>query len=369
VAGSEFEIGLDTLIVAISQDAVLDLFGDRGPDLTPAGFIAVDPETFETSIPGVYAGGDVAERGPASIVRAAADGKRVAAAIAVRVGAHGDGPAPAPADLAAAPDVHGLVVRRARRGYRVPIRVSDRDLRDGFDETVLGYTAEEAMREAGRCLDCDTLCSLCVGVCPNVALLTYETSSVRADVPSLVVRDGVVTADGSVPFVVDQEYQVAVLTDLCNECGNCVTVCPTSGRPYVDKPRLYLDRADFQAQSSNAFMLLGDGVMEARFGGRTHRISAGGLAPDAVDDHAAADPTGRAGRIAYTAPDFRAVLDRDTFAVVEATLTGAAEGETLSLGPAAVMATLLAGVTGSLPHIPTVADGGATRVAHPGYAE
>jgi len=33
-----------------------------------------------------------------------------------------------------------------------------------------------------------------------------------------------------------------------------------------------------------------------------------------------------------------------------------------------VMATLLTGVTGSLPHIPTAAVGG-SRMAHPGYAE
>ena len=137
-----------------------------------------------------------------------------------------------------------------------------------------------------------------------------------------------------------------------------MTVCPTSGRPYVDKPRLYLDRADFEAQSSNAFMLLGDGVIEARIDGRTHRLAAGAL--DTVD--------GGDGRIEYTAPGFRAVLDRDTFALVEATPTGAAEGESLSLEPAAMMATLLAGVTGSLPHIPTAAAGG-SRVAHPGYAE
>ena len=31
VAGSEFEIGLDTLILAISQHAVLDFFGDLAP--------------------------------------------------------------------------------------------------------------------------------------------------------------------------------------------------------------------------------------------------------------------------------------------------------------------------------------------------
>ena len=87
VPGSEFEIGLDTLILAISQHPVLDFFGGRPPDLTPGGFIAVDPDTFETSLPGVYAGGDVAGAGPSSIVKAAADGKRVAAAILASVGA------------------------------------------------------------------------------------------------------------------------------------------------------------------------------------------------------------------------------------------------------------------------------------------
>ena len=163
-------------------------------------------------------------------------------------------------------------------------------------------------------------------------------------------------ATGSTPFVVDQRLQIAVLTDFCNECGNCVTACPTSGRPYVDKPRLYLDRADFEAQSSNAFMLLGDGAIEGRFDGATHRVAVNGA------------PAAAAAAIEYTAPGFRAVLDRDTFAVVQATPTGTADGETLSLEPAAVMATVLAGVTGSLPHIPTAADGG-TRVVHPGYAE
>ena len=345
VVGSEFEIGLDTLILAISQHPVLDFFGDQAPDLTPAGFIAVDPATFETSIPGVYAGGDVADRGPASIVRAAADGKRVAAAIAAALGIPGS----RPAEEGAPPDVQALAVRRARRAYRVPIRVSAVDRRDGFEETVLGYSAEEARREASRCLDCDQVCSLCVGVCPNMALMTYEMAPLRADLPALAVSNGAAVANGSTPFVAGQRLQIAVLTDFCNECGNCVTACPTSGTPYRDKPRLYLDRADFEAQSSNAFMLLGDGVMEARIGAQTHRISVNG-------------------RIEYAAPGFRAVLERDTFALVEATPTGAAEGEPLSLQPAAVMATLLAGVTGFLPQIPTAAAGG-TRVAHPGYAE
>ena len=137
----------------------------------------------------------------------------------------------------------------------------------------------------------------------------------------------------------------AVIAAFAIFCAACVTACPTSGTPYRDKPRLYLDRADFEAQASNAYMLLGDGVMEARVDGSTHRIAVNG-------------------RIEYTAPGFRAVLDRETFALVEAAPTGAAEGERLSLQPAAVMATVLAGVTGSMRHIPT-ADAGGSRVARP----
>jgi putative selenate reductase len=345
VPGSEFEVGLDTLILAISQHAVLDFFGDRAPDLTPAGYIAVDPVTFQTSVPGVYAGGDVAGRGPASIVKAAADGKRVAAAIAASLGVAPDGRQPVPTAAGVRPDLQALIVRRARREYRVPIQVSELDRRVGFEETVLGYTPEEAVREASRCLDCDHVCSLCVGVCPNMALMTYQMEPVHASLPALSVANGAVVASAAAPFEVDQRLQIAVLTDFCNECGNCVTACPTSGKPYVDKPRLYLDRADFEAQSSNAYMLLGGGVMEARIDGSTHRISVNGS-------------------IEYTAPGFRAVLDRETFALVEATPTGARDGEVLSLRPAALMATIMAGVTSSLPHIPTAAAGG-SRVAPP----
>ncbi|NIT94709.1 MAG: hypothetical protein GWM91_04295, partial [Actinobacteria bacterium] len=64
-------------------------------------------------------------------------------------------------------------------------------------------------------------------------------------------------------FVVDQPLQIAVLTDFCNECGNCVTFCPTSGEPYRDKPRLYLDRADFLAESDNAFMMHAGSTIES----------------------------------------------------------------------------------------------------------
>ena len=86
IPGSDFEIPLDTLILAISQHSLLDFFGDSAPTLTSRGYIEVDPTTLETSIPGVYAGGDVAADGPSSIVEAAADGQAAAAAIIAAAG-------------------------------------------------------------------------------------------------------------------------------------------------------------------------------------------------------------------------------------------------------------------------------------------
>lgn len=348
VPDSDFEIGLDTLILAISQHSVLDFFGEDLPELTRRGYIRVDPDTFESSIPGVYAGGDVAADGPSSIVKAAADGKAVAAAIAATHGAAIEHPETEMEGI----DLQEMIVRRARREYRVPIRFSPLDERDGFEETVYGYTVEEAKAEAARCLDCHEICSLCVGVCPNMALMTYEMEPVRAELPALRVAGGeVVTADTNT-FAVDQAFQIAVLTDFCNECGNCVTACPTSGVPYVDKPRLYLNRDDFEAEKSNAFMVFGDSVMEARVDGETHRIELNG-------------------HIEYTAPSFTATLDVDTLELVGAAVSGAAEGESLSLEPAAVMATLLKGLEGSMAHLPVMAPDGAafSVIAHPGYEE
>lgn len=351
VPDSEFEIELDTLILAISQHSLLDFFGDEQPELTTKGYIAVDPESFETSIPGVYAGGDVAAHGPSSIVKAAADGKAVAAAI---VTATSGTPVPMPATWKPLQlDLASLVARRARREYRVPVRHSPLDERDNFNETLHAYTAEEAQAEAARCLDCDTVCSLCVGVCPNMALLTYQMAPFQAELPALTAAGDTVAVGEPEQFRVDQSLQIAVLTDFCNECGNCVTACPTSGEPYRDKPRLYLDRADFEAQQDNAFWITrdnGDVIVEARFAGETHRLTING-------------------RVEYTTPALRATLASDSLALLAADPgAGAVDGQLLTLEPAAQMYALWRGLDGSMPQLPMAGVEG-TMVTHPGYAE
>jgi hypothetical protein len=56
-------------------------------------------------------------------------------------------------------------------------------------------------------------------------------------------------------------------------------------------------------------------------------------------------------------------------AVIDVAAGDVAEGEALSLEPAAEMYVLLSGLRASMNHLPFVADAGTgTRVVHPGYA-
>jgi putative selenate reductase len=184
-----------------------------------------------------------------------------------------------------------------------------------------------------------------------MALMTYETAPFSADLPFFTITDGGVVEKGHALFNVDQPYQIAVLTDFCNECGNCVTACPTSGKPYLDKPRLYLDESEFNAESSNAFMVRRDGdatVVLGRFAGTTHRLSINGS-------------------IDYVSPTILASFDTSFGLVSASPGADAADGDEASLDAAATMFALWKGLDESMPQIPVAGEEG-TRVAAPDVA-
>ena len=79
VEGSEFMIESDMVILAIGEMPDLT-FLPKEIEITEDGTIAVDPFTMETSVPGVFAGGDVVS-GPATVVEAIVAGKRAASSI------------------------------------------------------------------------------------------------------------------------------------------------------------------------------------------------------------------------------------------------------------------------------------------------
>lgn len=79
ITGSEFTVNCDHVIKALGQTKMEKTLLEWFPELKlgAGGKIEVDPLTQETSIPGVYAGGDAANGG-AEVVNAVAEGKRAA---------------------------------------------------------------------------------------------------------------------------------------------------------------------------------------------------------------------------------------------------------------------------------------------------
>jgi putative selenate reductase len=330
IPGAEEEVPLDTLVVAISQRGDFGLFDGDQPKVNKHGYLDVDPGTLATSLEGVFAGGDAVQDGPATIVKAVGDGKRIAKAIRnLEEGATPVRSGGSEADLTA------LLRKRARREFRVAVPERGPGDRRNFEEIVQTLSPEAARKEAERCIDCNLLCSQCVAVCPNLAFLTYRQKPLELALPDLVVKQGALVAGRTTPYRVEQRFQVCVLTDFCNECGNCVTFCPTSGRPWHDKPRLYLDRAEFEAQSDNAFRLFRDGstwLMQARWAGQTHEIA---LNHD----------------LRYHAPGVKLELDAKTFAVRKASAS-LSDGTSVSLVACAAMVALLRGLRDSTAYVP-----------------
>ncbi len=270
LAGSEEVLPADAVVVAIGQEPVLDFLGDKQVERRGDGTLAVDAETRETSVPGLFAGGDVT-RGPASVVEAIADGNAVAREILRR---HGVAPAPEP-DLDKGTRPAAFLERKARRAPPRSVPVLPVAERGGFGEVVGPLSPEDAVAEASRCLDCDDLCSLCVTVCPNRANFAYATSPFTVELPTLVARGGALVAAGARPFSVRQAVQVANLGDFCNECGNCDAFCPTAGAPYRQKPRFWIDRRAYEEAPGDAFRVEraeGAVAVLARISGERHRL-------------------------------------------------------------------------------------------------
>ncbi|MDE3075546.1 MAG: FAD-dependent oxidoreductase [Chloroflexota bacterium] len=142
--------------------------------------IDVDAATLAPSIPGVFAGGDVAGGIPA-VVHAVAAGRKAAAAMDRYLGGDGeiDGPLP---EL---PPRSQWLGRDAQFASRPRSSMSLLPLLDrvrGFGEIELGFERDAALREAQRCLQCDLRAGIPPAPLPPVAWLDL-TPEVIATVP------------------------------------------------------------------------------------------------------------------------------------------------------------------------------------------
>jgi 2-oxoacid:acceptor oxidoreductase delta subunit (pyruvate/2-ketoisovalerate family) len=204
IPGSEYTIGVDTVIPALGQ--VADLFF-LGKDIkAERGRIVIGDSGATTCLP-IFAGGDVAT-GYGTVTHAVGSGKRAALAIdRLLQGESLEGFPPLDRNVHAAPrDVDPNVVgfedlnpayfeeEPRPRQAQAPAEERVKDLTEvnrGFDEEV-------AVAEAARCFSCGTCnqCDNCLIFCPDLAVLR----------------------DGERPYVFNYDY--------CKGCGICFTECP-----------------------------------------------------------------------------------------------------------------------------------------------
>jgi NADPH-dependent glutamate synthase beta subunit-like oxidoreductase len=178
VPGSDFEIDADAVILAIGQSADLEGIPLEG------GKLPVSP-ALATSVPGVFAGGDVV-LGPASLVEAMAHGHRAAESIHATLRGLPLPAAPEKAEFAKSPDPEAKPVPK----QRMP-RAQKAERTADFREIDQGYTAEQAIAEAKRCLACGLCseCGLCAKACgPRAILHDMKPTTETLRVGSIVSR-------------------------------------------------------------------------------------------------------------------------------------------------------------------------------------
>ena len=171
IAYSDFVVPCDAAIATIGQYPDVTALGERlGLEKTKWGTLAADPLTLETGLPGVFAGGDCVT-GPDVVINAELAGKKAANSIDrwlnhhdLRKGRDAEGPYHTEYVV----DTTGVLMQR-----QIPVSSLDPATRGrSFAEVHVGYTEEEAVKEAERCLACGICsdCHLCETACEAKAI-------------------------------------------------------------------------------------------------------------------------------------------------------------------------------------------------------
>lgn len=214
----------DTVLLAVGQ-APNTAFLSADIEQARPGWPKVDRETLMTTAPGVFVAGDLAH-GTRLLIDAVASGKAAARSVYRYLTGRAITIEQTTAHIP-------LPLYQRERGYeairRVPVPTLEPAQRLEHPQRVveLGYTREQAMREASRCLDCGVtpvfdgqrcvLCGGCVDVCPT-ACLKLVTLGELEPTPELEVAIG----------DLDREQNSAILKDedRCIRCALCMWRCP-----------------------------------------------------------------------------------------------------------------------------------------------
>ncbi|HKJ64999.1 MAG TPA: NAD(P)-binding protein, partial [Desulfopila sp.] len=191
IEGSEYDIECDMIIPAIGQQVGSEFVnGTDGIELTRWGTVDADPVTFHTGRPGVFAGGDV-YTGPSIAVEAIGAGQEAAVSISKYLKGEelfeNRQKRPSGKDWQKIPEK----TAKAERAKMPELAVSERIA--NYKEIELGFSEDQAMAEASRCVDCGGCCEckLCIDQCKAEAIDHDDTDKkTQIEVGSIIVATG-----------------------------------------------------------------------------------------------------------------------------------------------------------------------------------
>ena len=209
---------VDHVLLATGQGTDLAILEGSAVENT-RGFIAADPKTLMTKVPGVFAGGD-AQQGPRTVVEAIRAGKIAAASIDAWLrGTAMDKSIGKPVRRTEVTPLSIIAVDRShRRRAMMPEKSVEEVQGEGnFVRIEEGLTDAMAQDEVRRCLRCDVCigCGLCMAACSEMG------------VEALRMGD---TTAGRLAY-----FDFTRPAELCIGCGACTQVCPTGAIRLEDR--------------------------------------------------------------------------------------------------------------------------------------
>jgi len=264
VTGEKF-FPCDDVVLAIGQENAFPwIERDIGIEFNKWEEPIVDETTYESTLPGVYFGGDSAF-GPKNIIWAVEHGHQ--AAISIHLRCHG-------LDLNdRLPDLLNLGSRKmgmhewsysndfdpAARRIMNHVPLSER-FKEITREVELGFDAEQTATEVERCLNCDIQtvffdnlcieCDACLDICPTQCL-TIVPNGEEADIVGKLKAPRL---EKDQPLFISDELKqtgrVMVKDEnFCVHCGLCAERCPTAAWD-MQKSFLSFPRADDYVKES-----------------------------------------------------------------------------------------------------------------------
>lgn len=192
ITGSEHMLDCDTVIFAIGQSMVDDFLEGAKSVKVEKGQILTDKATLGTGKKGVFAGGDAAASAPWTAIEAVAAGRRAARGIHNFLRGEDLLPVHDESMDEAKPDDDVVAKTEVMARMQMP-HLPGAARKITWDEVNTGFSEEQAVAEAKRCLQCAICseCMECVRACGPGALLHGERDKeMDIDVGAVVLATG-----------------------------------------------------------------------------------------------------------------------------------------------------------------------------------